>query len=152
MDLTEPLFEFVYTSSMTTSYLIYSYTWLPVLLRQLRQGKETPANIRDFLAHARTEVMTRQEETRARQSRFLQYRRSRTESRQTLPCFECEQRVLLHAAEALNGLECYLQTANADYLREAQADYSASEHQYETLIRLRKRLPSSLQEDLQRAA
>lgn len=137
---------------MKTSYLKYTYTLLPVLIRQLKQGGETPADIKAFLSRARAELLDRQEDTLARQSRYLQERRSRTACQSTLPCFECEQRTLLYALEALNGLERYLKTANVAYLLEAQADYGASEIQYETLIRLRKKLPSGFQEELQRAA
>ena len=137
---------------MPINAFTYTYMLLPVLLRQLRQGQAVPTKINDFLARARAELNERQTELAERNQRYLRQIRSRLDSRFIHPCFECEQRVFLYAQESLNGLERYLTTRNQVYLHEAQAEYSTSEALYETLIRLRLRLPPALQEDLQRAA
>lgn len=130
----------------------YTYMLLPVLLRQLKEEPTVRADVKGFLARARAELNERQTELVERNQRYLLQIRSRMDNHFIHPCFECEQRVFLYAQESLNCLERYLTTSNQVYLHEAQAEYSVSEALYETLIRLRLRLPPALQEDLQRAA
>lgn len=125
---------------------------LPVLIRQLREKPYPLSNIQEFLARARSELEARQSDLTLRQERFKLQRRSRTDLKFTDSCFDSEQRSLVYAFEALNGLEAFLKSKDAAHLGEALADFGVAELHFEQLIRLRKRLPAWLQEDLQRAA
>ncbi len=68
------------------------------------------------------------------------------------PCFEAEERGFAFARLALDSLESYLQNPQRGYLTEAFQNFEAAEFQFQQLIKARKRLGASSQEDLQRAA
>lgn len=152
MPLTARRWEKPYITGMKTLALTYNYYLLPVLLRQLRQEGYCPLAVHDFIREARRELKARQAELLERRARFSVQLRLRTDLRFTDACFECEHRGLLYGLESLNSLEAFLDSGNLSYLNEILTEYGAFERQYEKLVRLRKRLPAPIQEDLQRAA
>jgi hypothetical protein len=129
----------------------YGHSLLPIIVRQIRQHVYCPREVESFLAHAREVLWSRQERLATRRRRFLERERSRAFIRTVAPCFECEELSLLLALEALNGLEAFLRTGHPGHLAEALSDFHLSEQQFERVVRLRKVLPATYQEGLQKA-
>lgn len=130
----------------------YSYSLLPVLIRQIRQHTYCPITVGHLVREAHAELKTQEKDVLARRRRFMTRVTSRALVNHAAPCFECEERAILLALEAANSLEAFLQTGHPGCLCVAQANYAASEHQYDRLVRLRKQMPAGYHEALQKAA
>lgn len=150
--LTETVTTPTYTLKMKTLDTTYSYMMLPIVIRRLREKKYHHETARDLVNQARKELKGQLFKLTERNTQFLHRRRSRTDHISLETCFEAEQRVILFALEAVNGVERYLDTNNPFFLSEALADLGTSESQYEKLLRLLAHLHPVLHEELQRAA
>ncbi len=137
---------------MRTLALQQCYLLLPVLVQRLMHDQSADWAVAEFLQTAEAEMVQWRRELRERHARYLNRRPSRGDLFHSGPCFEVEKRWLDGVIRSLEHLEQYSLTRDHGSLREAQLAFDNSDKQFAQLVKLRKALPSGIQEDLQRAA
>lgn len=137
---------------MTTLAVRQCYLLLPVLVLRLRSERQALLGVPLFLKTARAELDAWSQEFFARQERYRARRPSRIDKQFSMPCFETEARWLALMMESLHHLEQYALSGTPCSLHHSLVAYDASDKQFAHLIRLRKALPSGVEEEMQRAA
>lgn len=129
-----------------------SFAMMPIVITSIRQERYPNSHIQGYLESARCENIEKEQRFLEKKTRYYLQLRSRRERLEVTPCFEAEERGFAFARLALDSLQLYLQSSQRGYLIEAYKNYEAAEYQFQQMIKIRKRLAASSQEELQRAA